>query len=347
MGKKISVIVPVYNSAPYLNFCVESVLRQTWADFELLLIADGPTDGSEKLCEELARRDRRIRFLPRPHQGVSAARNAGLEEAEGEYVFFLDSDDAIHPRLLERLLELAERTRAVVTAVGILELPTERFEKSVDQLCVSDEELPGKKYRYLNQEEALDRLLTKPSKEQMYAIGGKLIRGSAARKDRFDGTLSNGEDTKYVYQLLADGAETAVLFEDGYYYRAHRRGQSKERTVSICKSIYECSRYICLRERAEGREMSSLRWEEDILRNIALWHVEAHVKGNSALNQYTLELRDETRGFVRNGQTGWETKIGYFLAFHCCLAYRLCYAVYKIWRYLRRSGDDFCQGFGS
>ena len=138
------------------------------------------------------------------NQGVSAARNRGLDIAQGEYLFFLDSDDAIHPRLLERLLELAERTRAVVTAVGILELPTERFEKSVSRLCVSDEELPGKKYRYLNQEEALQYL-------RMYVLGGKFIRKSAACGVKFDENLSSGEDSKYVYQILADGADAARL----------------------------------------------------------------------------------------------------------------------------------------
>jgi len=322
MGRKISVIVPVYNSAPYLNFCVESVLRQTWADFELLLIADGPTDGSEKLCEELARRDRRIRFLPRPHQGVSAARNAGLEVAEGEYVFFLDSDDAIHPRLLERLLELAERTRAAVTAVGILELPTERFEKSVDRLCVSDEELPGKKYRYLNQEEALQYL-------RMYVLGGKFIRKSAACGVKFDENLSSGEDSKYVYQILADGADAAVLYENGYYYRKYRESLSKERSIKACGSLYECYEYICAQEKEAGRERAFFTWKEIVLGQIASWHVEGHVRSDPDLLSYTLKLREENKGFIGKKQIDWKTKLGYFLAFYCYPGYQVCYILYK------------------
>lgn len=330
MGRKISVIVPVYHSAPYLEFCVESVLRQTWPDFELLLISDGPTDGSEELCGVLSRRDRRIRFLPQAHRGVSAARNAGLEKAEGEYLFFLDSDDAIHPRFLERLMEVAERTGAVVTAGGILELPTDGFEKAVTRLSVSDGELWGKTHEYLNQHEALDRISVRPGKEQMYAIGGKFVRVSAAHGIRFDENLSNGEDTQYIYQILAGGADAAILYEDGYYCRKHRESLSKERTVTAYRSMYECYRYICLQEKEKGREKFSQECGKTLAGWIALWHVDAHVKGDSALIDYTLELREKIKDFISIGQMPWKIKLGWFLAFHSYPVFQICYAFYKI-----------------
>lgn len=347
MGRKISVIVPVYHSAPYLKFCVESVLRQTWPDFELLLISDGPTDGSEELCGVLSQRDRRIRFLPQVHKGVSAARNAGLEKAEGEYLFFLDSDDAIHPRFLERLMEAAERTGAAVTAGGVLELPTGRFEEEVTRLSASGGELPGDTFGHLSQREALDRLLIKPAREQMYAIGGKLVRASAASEVRFDEALTNGEDTKYMYQILAGGADAAILYEDGYYYRMRPGSLSRARTVEICGSLYECYRYICLRERTEGRERSALRWEEDILKNISLWHVDAHRNHDPALIQYTLALRDENRAFIQEGQMDWKTKLGYGLAFHCYPAYVFSYLFYRMWQRRRGPEGGFRRGSGA
>ena len=106
MTDRFSMIVTVYNTEAYLPRCVRSVLDQTYPGFELLLIDDGSQDGSREVCQSLCREDSRVRLLSRPHQGVSAARNAGLEAARGTYVFFLDSDDAMHPRLLEALLEL-------------------------------------------------------------------------------------------------------------------------------------------------------------------------------------------------------------------------------------------------
>ena len=87
-NQKISVIIPVYNTKEYLEDCVNSVLEQTWTKIEVILIDDGSKDGSKELCEELCRRDNRIRLFPQEHKGVSAARNAGIEAAEGEYLFF-------------------------------------------------------------------------------------------------------------------------------------------------------------------------------------------------------------------------------------------------------------------
>lgn len=89
----ISVIVPVYNVEKYLPHCIDSILAQTFTDFEVLLIDDGSTDNSGKICDEYAVKDSRIRVFHKKNGGVSSARNLGLEEAKGDYVIFLDSDD--------------------------------------------------------------------------------------------------------------------------------------------------------------------------------------------------------------------------------------------------------------
>lgn len=98
---KVSIIVPVYNTAAFLAECVDSVLRQTFSDFEVWLIDDGSTDGSAALCDRYARDDPRVHVLHQKNGGLSAARNAGLERAAGQYIYFLDSDDYILPTLLE------------------------------------------------------------------------------------------------------------------------------------------------------------------------------------------------------------------------------------------------------
>lgn len=90
---KLSVVIPVYNVAPYLERCVASVLRQTFRDFEMILVDDGSTDGSGALADRLAAQDARIRVIHQENQGLSGARNSGLQAASGEYVVFLDSDD--------------------------------------------------------------------------------------------------------------------------------------------------------------------------------------------------------------------------------------------------------------
>ena len=87
----ISVIVPVYNVEKYLEECVESVLSQTFTDFELLLIDDGSTDSSGDLCDQIAKRDVRVRVIHKSNRGSSSARNKGVDEAKGEWIIFLDS----------------------------------------------------------------------------------------------------------------------------------------------------------------------------------------------------------------------------------------------------------------
>ena len=110
---RISVIMPVYQAENFLEQSVGSVLAQSFQDWELLLVDDGCRDGSPKLCDRFAQQDQRIRvFHRKKNAGVSEARNLGLHEAKGEYIAFLDADDAFLPRALETLLELLERTGA-------------------------------------------------------------------------------------------------------------------------------------------------------------------------------------------------------------------------------------------
>ncbi len=90
---KISVIIPVYNVKPYLERCVNSALRQSYKDLEIILVDDGSTDGSSELCDQITMKDQRIRVIHQRNQGVSAARNTGIREATGKYIMFLDPDD--------------------------------------------------------------------------------------------------------------------------------------------------------------------------------------------------------------------------------------------------------------
>lgn len=103
----ISVIVPVYNAEAYLGECVESLMRQTLNDIEILLINDGSIDNSAVICEKYSALDNRIRFFNQPNAGVSVARNKGLQEAKGEYVCFVDADDVVASNFLQTLFDMS------------------------------------------------------------------------------------------------------------------------------------------------------------------------------------------------------------------------------------------------
>ena len=106
---KISIIIPVYKVEAYLRDCLDSVLRQTFSDYEAILVDDGSPDGCGAICDEYAARDSRFRVIHKENGGLSSARNAALDTVRGEFVYFLDSDDTIVPSLLETVVPIMER----------------------------------------------------------------------------------------------------------------------------------------------------------------------------------------------------------------------------------------------
>ncbi|PJM79666.1 glycosyltransferase family 2 protein [Bifidobacterium scaligerum] len=114
----VSVVVPVYNVERYVDECVASIAKQTYRNLEIILVDDGSTDGSSAICDEWASRDDRIRVIHNTNGGVSAARNTGMNAAEGEYLAFVDSDDLIEPNMIEVLLHKAYRSSCQMVMCG-------------------------------------------------------------------------------------------------------------------------------------------------------------------------------------------------------------------------------------
>ncbi|CYU89872.1 SP_1767 family glycosyltransferase [Streptococcus suis] len=122
----ISVIVPVYNVKPYLTRCLDSLLKQTHTNFELLLVNDGSSDGSAFVLEDYAKKDQRIRIIHQENSGVSAARNRAIDEARGEYITFIDSDDFVEDFYLEHLYKAAVSTGSDIAATNFSSFNEER-----------------------------------------------------------------------------------------------------------------------------------------------------------------------------------------------------------------------------
>ena len=120
---EISVIVPVYRAEAYLHACIDSILSQTFSDFELILVDDGSPDGCGAICDDYAARDSRVRVIHQENQGQAAARNHAFSIAKGEWVCFVDSDDAVHPQMLERLGQAAAESGAAMSMCRMLEAP--------------------------------------------------------------------------------------------------------------------------------------------------------------------------------------------------------------------------------
>lgn len=113
-----SIIIPVYNVKPYLEKCLESVLSQSFADFECILVDDGSKDGSAQMCDALAAQDKRIRVVHKENEGVAIARNTGITMATGDFLMFLDSDDTFSPDLLEMSASKLKQTNSDILVFG-------------------------------------------------------------------------------------------------------------------------------------------------------------------------------------------------------------------------------------
>ena len=101
----VSIIVPVYNAEPYLKRCLDSLLKQTFSNIEILLINDGSTDNSERIIKEYVKKDKRVHFINQKHKGVSSARNEGLKKSTGNFITLVDADDFVEKNYVEILLE--------------------------------------------------------------------------------------------------------------------------------------------------------------------------------------------------------------------------------------------------
>lgn len=119
MNVKLSVIVPVYNVQNYLRRCIDSIISQSFTNFELILVDDGSTDSSTEICDEYEKTDQRIKVVHKSNGGLSSARNFGIDVAEGDYISFIDSDDWIEPTMFQDMLSCLESTHADICICGL------------------------------------------------------------------------------------------------------------------------------------------------------------------------------------------------------------------------------------
>jgi glycosyltransferase involved in cell wall biosynthesis len=236
----ISIIIPVYNTGQFLNRCVESVLQQSYRNIEVLLIDDGSTDNSGKLCDEWEKKDARIRTIHKENGGLSDARNAGLDAASGEFIAFVDSDDYIAPDMIQKLYDAIKKNNA---------------EMSICRFLFVDEKgtpIRGKNKRIPEIEGTFS---THDVLKQAAEIGwyytvawNKLYKRSLFSEIRFPkGRL---HEDLFVSHLLLELCGTVVcISEVGYYYVQHEgsilKNKSKKLYLDAAKAYLERSSFFC------------------------------------------------------------------------------------------------------
>lgn len=206
----VSIIVPIYNAEKYLDSCIQSVLKQTYTNWELILIDDGSTDKSGRIAEEYGFADERITVFHQKNLGVSLARNQGIDEATGNYVVFLDADDELIEDCLAKTVNIAEETNADVVAGR----SCENQELFQDRIIWTGAEALENSLK--------DHLFT-------YSACAKLIRREFIGKTRFTPDIRINEDSYFVFQLLCKQNVFVLTNDVIYFYRAN--SESSSRTV--------------------------------------------------------------------------------------------------------------------
>ena len=214
----ISVIVPVYNVEKYLPMCLNSILAQTYKNFEVICVDDGSTDGSLALLQKYAQKDARIKVTHQENRGLSGARNTGVDAAVGQYFCFVDSDDRIHPQLLEICLYLAQKEQADWVVFQLREI-AENATPEIKQYDV--EKIP-----YLLTQNPLQYCAPKQKFEVPFSVWSKFYTAKFYMKHRFYLKI-NFEDYPQTLDFCAAHPQTVCLGEALYFYTKNQDSISR------------------------------------------------------------------------------------------------------------------------
>lgn len=228
---KISIIMPVYNSGKYLSVAVESILNQSFNDFELILVDDGSTDGSSEMCDKYTQLDKRVVVIHQKNGGICKARNAALKIAKGEYIGFCDHDDEYLPGYLEKAYQVAIKYNADLIKVGKKEL----IIKGNSIIRAKNSNLP---FHVYNREEIKNNYFKLVESDEMSCLWDALFKKSIL--DKYKITLNEyykkgGEDIDFIQRYIRN-VETFVTINGIYYNHYIRMGfstSSKFDTIKI------------------------------------------------------------------------------------------------------------------
>ncbi|MFR0779346.1 MAG: glycosyltransferase family 2 protein [Zhenhengia sp.] len=290
---KVSVIVPVYNVERFLSKCIDSLLRQTLQDIEIILIDDGATDRSSEICDTYALKDHRIKVIHKINGGLSDARNVGIEVAQGEYIAFLDSDDWVEPNLYEYLYNLIKKKNADIAQCDYIKAYAEDaqidFKHQTKETIYTSVEALG--------------LLFGEEYVKTVVVWNKLYRRSLFEEIRFPkGKVHEDEFTTYKVIHKANKLVNSNLPK--VYYR-QREGSImaegfNEKRLHILEAYKEKYAYL----KQEGLEELALRTEVNLCSTLKKFYVQTRksklVNKSKILKDLRNDMRRNYMKFIKN-----------------------------------------------
>lgn len=213
----ISIIIPIYNVENYLRQCLDSIVAQTYQNFECILINDGSPDNSSDICREYVSKDSRFKYFEKDNGGVSSARNLGIEHSKGEYITFIDSDDWVDSDYLEALYTTLLEEGADITVSTYKQFNINdncfylhAFQRGYDKKIFTGPEL-------------IDNLQLLSSFDHSYgSVCGKLVKSVRVENIRFNEETTLGEDMEFWYKLFLISDKIVYINKDTYIYRSSK-----------------------------------------------------------------------------------------------------------------------------
>lgn len=295
MSPKISIIVPVYNVEAFLPQCLNSILAQTFTDFELICVDDGSPDNSGKILDDYAAKDARIKVIHQQNAGLVGARNSGVDAANGKYIYFMDSDDAIHPQLLEICHTLAERENADWVCFQLQSVP-ENKSPEIKKYDIA-------KIYYITTENPLSLCQSKQKYEIGFTVTTKLYRTSFYLQHRFDLKI-NFEDYPQTLDFCAAHPKTVCLSEPLYFYTDNCESISRSNfTVQKIKDYHAGLNYVYDIYKNNTQELSLVIknvFSRVLKRQLSIIHHSEKQNQPLLLKAFTEELVDlNTKGCIK------------------------------------------------
>ena len=235
--KKVSIAIPVYNVENYLDKCVESIVNQTYKNLEIILVDDGSTDRSGEICDQWAKRDKRIKVVHKENGGLSSARNAGMKNATGKYILFEDSDDWVDKELVEKCVERIEQDKSDLVIFGY---------KKVDE---RGGDLGSFTFgnETLSRDEITEQLFKRILEMSFGYAWNKMYNLKVLRESNleFDGSIIDREDLVFNMQLLSVLNRVSYLDFAGYYYLQRKTSLLHNSNLARLKNIKPFCESMC------------------------------------------------------------------------------------------------------
>ena len=231
MLPKISVIVPVYNTGEYLDRCINSIINQSFKEYEIILIDDGSNDGSGKICDKYASEFSFVKTYHQPNDGVSSARNLGIEKSSGEYIAFCDSDDYIDSGFLQHAYDVCSDLQVDLYRTSFLKenraCSQNSFSVDTPNFYSSSMKITADEFAFLLE------------KEYVTSCWSGLVKRNVIDGIRFDSNMIFGEDVKFIFELLSQNVSLFIDNKCFYHYVNNADGITSNVSIKKCRSIKE------------------------------------------------------------------------------------------------------------